>query len=225
MDLSIAGKFGLVTGYNDGPSPLTSTPTLDPYAKFVDVHAILFNPLSAAPLPLPGWDLDKTLNLSGLDGTFSDPSDLKFTGADGQGIPIRLDATLRGPLLHLTGNNILPPTCVSCMQYVGYKVDALALLRSAADFNSDGVINTADYLIWRKLQPTSAMTAEDGSQITIGPGDYFDLWRSEFGQTVDSSGSVTGSSLTDASVPEPATLALALAAAALLGIRRRRQLC
>ena len=114
LDLSIAGKFGLVIGYGEEVTPTAHIPTLVPHAEFVDVHAILFNPLSAAPLPVPGWDLDKTLNLSGLNGTFSDPSLLHFTGADGQGTPIKLDASLRGPLLHLTGTNFLPPTCAGC---------------------------------------------------------------------------------------------------------------
>src|SRR5206468_13024113 len=95
-DLTIAGKFGLVTGYDYQVSPTASIPTLVPHAEFVDVHGILYNPLSLAPRPVPGWDLDKTLNLSGLKGTFSDPSLLHFSGVDGQGIPIYLDATLRG---------------------------------------------------------------------------------------------------------------------------------
>src|SRR3954471_231998 len=126
-DLTISGKFGVVTGYDYEVSPTAHIPTLVPHAEFVDVHAILFNPLSAAPTPVPGWDLDKTLNLSGLKGTFNDPNLLHFTGVDGQGISIKLDAMSRGPLLHITGMNYLPPTCASCTQYVGYKIDALAV--------------------------------------------------------------------------------------------------
>jgi len=64
LNLTIAGELGLVTGYNEELDPTAHVPTLEPYAQFVDVHGILYNPLSAAPLPLPGWDLDKTLNMS-----------------------------------------------------------------------------------------------------------------------------------------------------------------
>src|SRR5262245_53494059 len=149
MDLTIAGRFGLVTGYDYEVSPTAHVPTLVPHAEFVDVKAILFNPLSAAPTPVPGWDLDEKLNLTGLRGTFTDPSLLHFNGVDGQGIPIKLDAPLRGPLLHRTGMNFLPPTCATCQQYIGYNVDALAVTRPYADFNLDGVIDTADYGIWR----------------------------------------------------------------------------
>ncbi|HVT29090.1 MAG TPA: hypothetical protein VHE81_13835 [Lacipirellulaceae bacterium] len=222
MDLSIAGKFGLVTGYDYGVDPTAHIPSLEPFAKFVDVHAILFNPLSAAPLPLPGWDLDKTLNLTGLDGTFSDPSMLQFTGVDGQGIPIRLRATIHAPLIHIVGANVPPPTCVDCQQYLSYQVDALGLQRSAADFNADGVIDAGDYLVWRKLQPTSSMTADDGNQIDIGPSDFFDLWKSEFGQTVDSTGGAAGTSLSNVSAPEPTALALLLSATALIAVGGRR---
>ena len=83
LNLTIAGRFGLVTGYDEVVSPPATVPSLVPHAEFIDVHGILFNPLSLAPLPLPGWDLDKTLNLSGLHGTFSvgDPNDLFFLGA------------------------------------------------------------------------------------------------------------------------------------------------
>src|SRR3954452_1849893 len=148
-DLTIAGKFGLVTGYDEEISPTGGVPKLVPHAEFVDVHGILYNPLIMAPLPLPGWDLDKTLNLSRLKGTFADPGVLHFNGVDGQGVPIALDATLRGPLLHLTGMNLLPPTCATCTQYIGYKVDALAFTKPYADFNLDGTIDASDFGIWR----------------------------------------------------------------------------
>ena len=54
------------TSYSITP---TAIPDDHPYAQFVDVDAILFNP-SLAPMPVPGWDLDETLNLTGLKGTF-----------------------------------------------------------------------------------------------------------------------------------------------------------
>src|SRR5262249_23344248 len=65
----IVGRFGLETGFRGGGIvPLTdAAPTVE-YAKFVDVKATLVNLRSASPLPLPGLDLDQTLNLSGLDG-------------------------------------------------------------------------------------------------------------------------------------------------------------
>jgi len=184
MDLSIAGRFGLVTGYDYEVSPTAHIPTLSPHAEFVDVRAILFNPLSAAPTPVPGWDLDKTLNLSGLKGTFNDPSLLHFSGVDGQGIPIHLDATLHGPLLHLTGMNSLPPTCFTCTQYVGYKVDALAVMRPYADFNLDGVIDSADHAIWGAhigIQTDASFEQGDANGDGIVDAADYVIWRRTVG--------------------------------------------
>jgi hypothetical protein len=220
MDLSVAGKFGLVTGYDYGTSPTAHLPTLAPYAKFVDVHAVLFNPLSAAPLPLPGWDLDKTLNLSGLAGTFNDPALLHFSGMDGQGIPIKLEATLRGPLLHLTGMNYLPPTCVTCTQYVSYKVDALALTRPYADFNLDGVIDGADFAVWRAnmgMEIDASFEHGDANGDGIVDAADYVIWRHTVGPAT-SLGVFADSAISESAVPEPTTIGLALAGAIFLAM-------
>jgi hypothetical protein len=219
LRLAIAGRFGLVTGYDYGVDPTSKIPTLVPHAEFVDVKAILFNPLSLAPTPVPGWDLDKTLNLTGLDGTFhvGDPTRLYFHGVDGQGAPINLQAGVHDPLIHIVGAN--DPLCATCAPDLhGYKIDAVGLLRNRADYNGNGMIDAADYLIWRKTQMTSSMT-DDGSQIEIDSQDYLDVWRAEFGQVIGSA----GSTLTDTAVPEPATFALAYAAAVFMLVRRARR--
>jgi len=72
------------------------------------------------------------------------------------------------------------------------------------DFNLDGTVDTADYLVWRKGVGTiyTAIDLED--------------WRANFGQTVD------GGAASNA-VPEPASLLLiALAAASVIAGRDRR---
>jgi hypothetical protein len=220
MDLSIAGKFGLVTGYDYEVSPTAHIPTLTPHAEFVDVKAILFNPLSAAPTPVPGWDLDERLNLSGLKGTFTDPSDLHFSGVDGQGIPIRLDAALRGPLLHLTGMNFLPPTCFTCQQYIGYKVDALAVTRPYADFNLDGVIDSADFAIWRASSGAGiSATFEQGDANGDGVVDGADyvIWRHTLGPATSLGVFTESSGLGSGGVPGPSTIGLAIAASLFIG--------
>jgi len=137
MDLTIAGTFGLVTGYEYGVGP-----TLTPFAQFINVHGVLYNPLSLAPLPVPGWDLDKTLNFSGLKGTFSasDPDRLFFFGADGAGVALRLEADINGRLLHITGGSSDPPGGNPVL----YRIDALAHLVPFPDFDCDGAVTVAD---------------------------------------------------------------------------------
>ncbi|HEY2759660.1 MAG TPA: dockerin type I domain-containing protein, partial [Pirellulales bacterium] len=141
LKLNIAGRFDLITGYDGGgPTPLASPPSLQPFAKFTDVHGTIYNPLSASPLL--GWDLDKTLNLSGLAGTFntSDPNQLYFFGADGNGEAFRLEADITGPWIHLTGGTSDPKSTSDPR----YQVDALAHLLPFPDFDADSAITLAD---------------------------------------------------------------------------------
>ena len=63
------------------------------------------------------------------------------------------------------------------------------------DFNNDGKVDAADYVVWRKTDGTPA---------------GYNVWRAHFGQTA---GSGSGSN-TNTAAPEPATLALLVFAAA-----------
>jgi hypothetical protein len=188
IDLAIEGDFGLVSGYEYSTDPDSGVPTIHPYAQFVDVDAILFNPLSMAPMPVPGWDLDETLHLTSLDGTFQagDPMRLFFNGVDGQGQSIELEGTLHGRHLHLSGEN--RPCCSNLYHY---QVDALAYLKPYPDWNFDDAVDAADYVALRK---------------TAGIDEDYGVWELEFGANMPSD--ELGSSLL--SVPEPAAFALLL---------------
>jgi hypothetical protein len=71
------------------------------------------------------------------------------------------------------------------------------------DFNNDGKVDAADYVVWRKT---------DGTQ----PG--YNEWRTNFGRT---SGSGAAFSPSGSSVPEPAAVALLLTGMLLTAFRRR----
>jgi hypothetical protein len=71
------------------------------------------------------------------------------------------------------------------------------------DYNNNGVVDAADYVIWRKNSGTTNTLPHDPTGGTIGPQQY-NTWRSHFGQSAAGS----GSSLDGATVPEPAALAL-----------------
>jgi hypothetical protein len=203
MQLNILGRFGLVKGWNEDVDPTTQVPQLVPFAQFTNVKAILFDPRRATPLPSPGWDLDKTLNLSGLNGTFTVPDNLFFFGADGQGQAIRLQATITGPLLHLTGGSSDP-----CCNYNLYTVDAWAHQLPWADFNGDGQVDTGDYATWRKSFGTIVTPGSDGDANGDGVVDGVDytLWRNQSGQ-IDGMSSVTSGQ-----VPEPSAIVMTLIA-------------
>ncbi len=76
------------------------------------------------------------------------------------------------------------------------------------DYNQNGIVDTADYVVWRNSQGQTGLgLAADGNgdnQITSAD---FDVWRSKFGQAATGIG--VGEGLSSASaVPEPSALLL-----------------
>jgi hypothetical protein len=86
------------------------------------------------------------------------------------------------------------------------------------DFNSNGVVDAADYVLWRGGGPLANDTTPG-----VQPGDYT-VWRSGFGRTVGS-GADSADELLSAAVPEPATLVIVSAAILLATVRRDRKSC
>jgi len=75
------------------------------------------------------------------------------------------------------------------------------------DFNDNGKVDGADYVVWRKnLGTTNSLPNDDGIGGTVGPAQY-NLWRSNFGNPG------SGSGLSASVVPEPAAFTLAVVAA------------
>jgi T5SS/PEP-CTERM-associated repeat protein len=70
------------------------------------------------------------------------------------------------------------------------------------DYNSNGSVDAADYIVWRKTlgQSGSGLPADGDGDGMIDPGDY-DVWRTNFGRTAGG-----GAALTVALVPEPEAL-------------------
>jgi len=82
----------------------------------------------------------------------------------------------------------------------------------AGDYNGNGVVDMADYVLWRDSTGQSTL-ANRGTGITgpVGQADY-DFWRSRFGAT-----SGAGAGLGGSAVPEPASFLLGLIALAAMG--------
>jgi len=89
------------------------------------------------------------------------------------------------------------------------------------DYNDDGMVDAADYIIWRKnLGANITLPNEDPNQtqgwVTI---EDYAVWKAHYGDSNLGSG---GGGLTTSTVPEPATLLmLVLAATCCSNLRRR----
>ena len=88
------------------------------------------------------------------------------------------------------------------------------------DYNNNGTVDAADYVVWRKNLDTSTSLPNDETPGMVTQEDY-DVWRAHFGQTAAGAGAALAAST---AVPEPGIAALVVVA---LGIslvgRARRQ--
>jgi serralysin len=91
---------------------------------------------------------------------------------------------------------------------------------TTGDYDGNGTVDAADYVIWRKSLNQSASPkgsgADGDADGTIGPGDYT-FWRAHFGNEI-----VTDTGLGAAAAPEPAALVLTLAGFVATLLHRRR---
>jgi hypothetical protein len=87
---------------------------------------------------------------------------------------------------------------------------------SRGDYNGDGIVNTADYTVWRNsLGQTGAALAADGNGNNMIDADDYGVWKMHFGETVG------GASLASNTVPEPDTLMMLLVVMlAMISVRR-----
>jgi hypothetical protein len=100
------------------------------------------------------------------------------------------------------------PVLSGLMWQLDYQPNSLSLnLAITGDYNHNGVVDAADYVVWRKTlgQSGTGLTADGNASGLIDSGD-FDVWRAHFGQTA---GGVSGVG-TNAAVPEPASALMLL---------------
>lgn len=86
----------------------------------------------------------------------------------------------------------------------------------AGDYNDDGVVDAADYTVWRDALGGGTLANETASPGVVDEADFL-AWKVNFGA------SGGGGAATAATVPEPATLWLSVVAAGLLAGKRKRR--
>jgi hypothetical protein len=94
------------------------------------------------------------------------------------------------------------------------RVDNISVIRQSVvpgDYNGNGTVDAADYVLWRNGGPLQNEVATVGS---VTPEDYTE-WRARFGNI---SGTGSGSA---SAVPEPSCFAVMLIGATIVGSRRK----
>ena len=85
------------------------------------------------------------------------------------------------------------------------------VLGITADYNNDGTVDAADYVVWRENVGAAGLTNRDPNNAgPVGPDDY-NSWRTNFGST-STPGAVAAA---QGAVPEPSALFLAMLAIAI----------
>jgi hypothetical protein len=94
------------------------------------------------------------------------------------------------------------------------------------DYNGDGIVDAADYTVWRDHLGQTVTPGTNGDTNGDGTVDQTDygIWAANFGQTAAGAGATsgaTGSASANAAVPEPATAVFSLLALPLFGSTAR----
>jgi PEP-CTERM motif len=76
----------------------------------------------------------------------------------------------------------------------------------AGDYNGDGTVDNADYLVWKNFAPRIPLLSADGNGNNVLDAADYTIWRDHLGATI---GAAAGSTLP---VPEPSTAWLLLSA-------------
>lgn len=109
----------------------------------------------------------------------------------------------------------------AAMKDIGWTVVAPPPLPGVpGDYNDDGIVNAADYVVWRKAKQLGLadLPNDNDAAGTIGTAEYT-LWRTNFGQTSGGSGAFVGGG----AVPEPGGAVLALFGCIGVSVARRKR--
>lgn len=87
------------------------------------------------------------------------------------------------------------------------------------DYNDNGVLDAADYTVWRDAYPDGALINDDDGMADDGDFTY---WRDHFGETLGGGAGSGASGVAAATVPEPSGLLLAVLGIALICAGRFR---
>ena len=205
---------------------ISNVADVDYYSFTITQPSILGSTLTPRGGVFTQGDADNNQTPSTFNANARNNLVLSVLGTNGLNVLGTANATTAGGLESLA-NLLLPAAGTYFVKVAGlddtvqlYELSLTASAILQGDYDRNGIVNAADYTLWRKSmgQSVTAGTGADGNfdgQIT--QADY-NVWKSHYGQT---SGSGSGTSLSSDAVPEPSALILASLATCWLGFRRR----
>jgi hypothetical protein len=137
------------------------------------------------------------------------------SGATDNGIAILTTGTADGWQIHTNGSL----TAEARPRLVVLSGNVAAAAGLSGDYNENGVVDAADYAVWRNNLDQNVTLPNDTTPGTVLQADY-DVWRANFGRIGEVGGGALGAA---AAVPEPATCWIALVAMSIVawGSRKR----
>jgi cytochrome c peroxidase len=161
------------------------------------------------------------------DGRFSTLDQVvQFYSSQVQDTPL-LDERLRDPVqLNLTSEQISDIVAflntLTDNSFLTNQLFSDPFVTLPGDYNGDGVVDSADYVVWRKnFGDTTSLIADGNNDHHVDNLDY-DVWRHNLGKTWQNLTPGSGAGIAGSAVPEPSAAALAMLATFLTLARRRR---
>ena len=156
--------------------------------------------------------LDGKLNVTLING---------FTPAVGNSFTVLTATTINGGFASVD----LPLLTAGLVWNISKSTNAYTLSVVSADYNRNGVVDTADYILWRETRNTnvSAYTGADGNGDGVVNDSDYALWRGNVGNIRGNAAAASGSLVSSPNVPEPASAFLLLIGSLFVGAYRRRR--
>lgn len=155
--------------------------------------------------PGSGWNVFATGGLVNLGTLSPGEHDVQITVTEADQFGVEIDAVLlvapSGPWANFNGfaidhgptaimiDNYLEDNFVP-RQFMSHPLVEAAInnIFHSADYNSDGRVNAADYVVWRNTEGSTTELQADGNHDQVIDEQDYNVWRANFGESVPTPG-------------------------------------